>query len=680
MKRIITLILGLLVLQNLSFASHVVGGDFHIQMVSQVAGGANYHIKLRAYRDDVNGIAMPSSVTIGVYQVGTHTQVATQTLTQTSLGLVPLGDPCYTPDPNVVRIEEGIFESPSNLFLPDYGPGYYISGKINARNSLAVNVQSGGTMTWFAMIPDPALGQNSSPDFGNYPNDAYFCVNSVKNIQYPITDADGDSLVYALVQPLDAWSSTNGTEPGQGAYPYYPGLNWAGGFNLSNIVGGNPPMSIDPTTGVITAAPAQQAFFTFAVRVEEYRNGVKIGETRRDLQYYSFNCQGNALPNLIPHFNATNTLPFVQNDTTCWDFVLDDPNGTDTVYISITSDLYNNGGPGGDGYYTMSPTNNYGVWNPTTQVYDSMLINQTLAPYPNTYQGIGNVGMRVCWKPDCTDDLDSLYSILIETYSFGCDGIDTGSFQFWADPYPNTLTPPNYYGEISGLEVNRDITVLEEFCIDIAAYDAEGDTSYLYVSSNTFLEGAEYSFTPNNTYYYTDTATGQEQSIVINNQTIMSSSSISVQLKGDGKVGLRYCWTPQCENVMDDEYYLRVVGWNVTQCGDSISSIDKYINLDVKPYPYDTLENVPNVFTPNGDGVNDEFRISGIYDPCLDAVEISIYNRWGILVYESTDIDFAWDGKNKAGNDCPAGTYFIMLKGKYAEQTVDRNHTITLLR
>ncbi|MDF1673386.1 MAG: hypothetical protein P1U41_07755, partial [Vicingaceae bacterium] len=291
MKKTLSLIIAVFILLPFFKASHVVGGDFHIQWVSTATGGANYHIKLRAYRDDVNGIPMPASITIGVYDAVTHAQVANQVLNKTNpFTLVPLGDPCYTPDPNIVRIEEGIFESPVDLFLPDNSNGYYIQGQINARNSLAINVQNGGTMNWFAMIPDPALGQNSSPDFGDYPNDAYFCISGPKQFSYPIMDADGDSLVYSLVQPLDTWTAANGTFAGNGAYPFYPGLNWAGTFNIADIIGGPFPMNINATTGLITAQPAQTGFFTFAIRVEEFRNSVKIGETRRDVQYISLNC------------------------------------------------------------------------------------------------------------------------------------------------------------------------------------------------------------------------------------------------------------------------------------------------------------------------------------------------------------------------------------------------------
>jgi gliding motility-associated-like protein len=59
---------------------------------------------------------------------------------------------------------------------------------------------------------------------------------------------------------------------------------------------------------------------------------------------------------------------------------------------------------------------------------------------------------------------------------------------------------------------------------------------------------------------------------------------------------------------------------------------------------------IPNTFTPNGDGVNDRFYVSG---RGLGAVtKMAIYNRWGELVYEGTgaranDPGFGWDGTYK---------------------------------
>ena len=68
---------------------------------------------------------------------------------------------------------------------------------------------------------------------------------------------------------------------------------------------------------------------------------------------------------------------------------------------------------------------------------------------------------------------------------------------------------------------------------------------------------------------------------------------------------------------------------------------------------------VPNVFTPNGDGVNDVFhiKISG-----AKSAEGYIYNRWGQLLYSWDVINSSWDGKAANGTNCPDATYFYMIK------------------
>ena len=87
-----------------------------------------YDVQLRLYRDDVNGaVNMPASVTIGIYQVGTNNLQSTQTLFLNggSGSIVPLGDPCYTPNPSIFRIEEGIFNTLTPVSLPNFPMGYY---------------------------------------------------------------------------------------------------------------------------------------------------------------------------------------------------------------------------------------------------------------------------------------------------------------------------------------------------------------------------------------------------------------------------------------------------------------------------------------------------------------------------------------------------------------------------
>lgn len=71
----------------------------------------------------------------------------------------------------------------------------------------------------------------------------------------------------------------------------------------------------------------------------------------------------------------------------------------------------------------------------------------------------------------------------------------------------------------------------------------------------------------------------------------------------------------------------------------------------ILPVSYD----MPNVFTPNGDGENDFFTINA---ENASAVSIVILNRWGNVLFESSDVDFKWDGKTKTGQDVDDGTYF----------------------
>lgn len=87
----------------------------------------------------------------------------------------------------------------------------------------------------------------------------------------------------------------------------------------------------------------------------------------------------------------------------------------------------------------------------------------------------------------------------------------------------------------------------------------------------------------------------------------------------------------------------------------------------------------PNVFTPNGDGPNDRF-----FFPCsnLESFHVSIFNRWGIKVFESSDParNSGWDGKVDGAN-ASAGVYSYILRAKGLDDTLyEKAGFITLLR
>ena len=79
---------------------------------------------------------------------------------------------------------------------------------------------------------------------------------------------------------------------------------------------------------------------------------------------------------------------------------------------------------------------------------------------------------------------------------------------------------------------------------------------------------------------------------------------------------------------------------------------------------------VPNVFTPDGNGKNDEFRVA--YRSLRD-FHIWVYNRWGKLVYESTDPAKGWDG-NINGRKAAEGAYFYVIRAMGTDAAKDAEY------
>jgi gliding motility-associated-like protein len=88
--------------------------------------------------------------------------------------------------------------------------------------------------------------------------------------------------------------------------------------------------------------------------------------------------------------------------------------------------------------------------------------------------------------------------------------------------------------------------------------------------------------------------------------------------------------------------------------------------------------NIPNVFTPNGDGINDIYQLTG---QNIEVVEFWIADRWGKIMFQGASLTATWDGKFK-GNDVPDGVYFIGLHYKYVDEIEfhDDGMSLTLLR
>lgn len=116
-----------------------------------------------------------------------------------------------------------------------------------------------------------------------------------------------------------------------------------------------------------------------------------------------------------------------------------------------------------------------------------------------------------------------------------------------------------------------------------------------------------------------------------------------------------------------------------------VLNIPPKTNLSVITEVQESQENMkpeeqimPNTFTPNGDGINDELILSleGLTD-----VSFVVLDKNNKVVYSSTQTNVAWDGKIQNGDLAPAGIYHYFFTGKdLAGQWVNKQSTLTIIR
>jgi len=109
--------------------------------------------------------------------------------------------------------------------------------------------------------------------------------------------------------------------------------------------------------------------------------------------------------------------------------------------------------------------------------------------------------------------------------------------------------------------------------------------------------------------------------------------------------------------------------------GTCIDTVTKYIKVEIPS----ALE-IPNVFTPNGDNVNDLFFFKATN---LETISIRIYDRWGQVIFysESDQGNIAWDGKSHSGKEAAEGTYFYLVTATGKDGlSYDKKGTVSLYR
>lgn len=120
-----------------------------------------------------------------------------------------------------------------------------------------------------------------------------------------------------------------------------------------------------------------------------------------------------------------------------------------------------------------------------------------------------------------------------------------------------------------------------------------------------------------------------------------------------------YLWSTspsQVSNIATNLYY----GWYNVSVTDA-TGCELKDTIYINPGPCCETMFIPNAFTPNGDGNNDEWKITT--STGMDIDQFLIYNRWGQKIWSSIDQRRGWNGKHLNG-DAEPGTYFYLLRYK----------------
>ncbi len=365
----------------------------------------NYKFRLKFYIDVLVPI-LPSNFNFTINTNGTNTQVGTFVMNRINSQAIIISPDDCTYFLNASSIGLGIYESaPINMSSYNNVSGYYVYSVQAPRNFPIKNVQGPSNQYSMLMTMDfPALNSssttkyNSSPVINKLPN-TYFCLQMPVNLSINASDPDGDSLVFSLVQPLD-----NGLAKPFSEIPF--NINY--GLNL-NILDGNPDISINSSTGNISFTPTQLGKYLIAFKCEEYRNSVKIGEIRRELQIEVMLCQ-EAAPVVSDIINNTFNLT---SDTIAFT--------TDTTYSKTfrVSDFYND-----SLFLRVLPDTGLANLFDTTQFKTHWFFNDTLSlPFNSNglnTKGKGAYNLDFKWDIDSTDIKSTPYHFRLIVFDKAC--------------------------------------------------------------------------------------------------------------------------------------------------------------------------------------------------------------------------------------------------------------------
>lgn len=343
------LLLGCLLLMAVpARATHIVGGE--MELVHNA--GDSYTLLLNLYFDAVNGSAgaLDADLTATIFDKATNRNIINVLLPLTSNTFVNYTNPaCAKPTLSTRKL---VYSKIITLSASTYNSaqGYYVAVERCCRNNSISNIVAPANAAQTFYLEFPAVVRNGLPFIDSTPRifpplADYACRNELFYYDFGGQDADGDSLVYDLVTPLNGHSTASVPKPAAASPAPYPLITWNNGLSTLNQIPGAPTLSINRATGRLTVRPIDIGLFVFGVRCSEYRRGEKIGESRRDFQLMTLNCPINTRPSMVllpaltgqvPYRPGRDTLRLVPGGNRCVRLRFTDPDPNTRLTLSLS--------------------------------------------------------------------------------------------------------------------------------------------------------------------------------------------------------------------------------------------------------------------------------------------------------------------------------------------------------
>lgn len=672
-------------------ALHFIGAD----MTYTCIGNNQFIISTTVYRDCAGtGPPLDDTYNIDVYDL-VNGSVIMQDVIIAHDGIETInadsGDPCVEL-PSTLCLEKAVYSGV--VQLSPSPNGYFINFNDCCFANSVSNI-TGGSLSVSTIIPGmtPCM---DSPTFNEEPPIA-LCLYEELSLDLGVTWPDNSTatLIYNFYTPDNNF--------GNGAPPY-TGVVWEPGYTEDYAIPSNSTIVINPFTGEVTGTPMQLGFFLMGVEVFAVENGDTVAEINRVFRYTVADC------------NVNRSLAEFETEPICGELTVEFANGSfgADAYEWNFDDIASVDNITAEEAPTHTFTD-FGTYNVrlitmaggSTECSDTSYLEVFLEDgaeseitVNNDYQCLAannfnfqanttKPGASYLWEfgsnantptstlenpTDITYNQVGVYTVTLYTYYLECttsttinievfDGIlsdfvgpTEGCIPFNATFTATTFnTNYTYNWTINGNQFNGfeiDYLFASEGVYDITLHvvDENGcESTVMELDYITIDEVPETGFNISDEYISAGEFVTIKNTLFDHNYNILFSIP---EYEYNANTSLNFVYT------FEEEGDFEII--QTVENGTCTNELTKIIHVGpprIVP---------PNVFTPNGDGMNEFFY----FDPYYNSnIEIYIYNRWGLEVFSSPNYElcnpesgeFCWDGTDKKGRQCVEGAYAYLI-------------------